>query len=261
MNAQRCLWIHGWGMSAAVWDEVIKRIPSMDHHFVDFRGCRTPQELRDAAAAPLLRRPGAWNVVGWSMGGMLALELAHDEQLRRIVRIDKLAIVASTLRFVSRDRSRGWPERMILRMKRKLNGEAEQVLHSFREQMFSDYDKMETVKSIAHLREIQSDFDVDGLQAGLDYLLNTDLTDVWRRRNTDGPPVLWIHGTDDVVCPFAAAPESGHGVEIASMPGAGHAPFASDPERFSARLRSFLNPERDAAGEISALGAEAERAP
>ncbi|MCG7408462.1 alpha/beta hydrolase [Paenibacillus sp. ACRRX] len=76
-----CLWIHGWGVSADIWRTAAESFPHFEHHYISFRDCQTVEEMIDAvrllpeiAAAGRSRR--RFHVIGWSMGGMLAIDAA-----------------------------------------------------------------------------------------------------------------------------------------------------------------------------------------
>ncbi|TVX88366.1 alpha/beta fold hydrolase [Paenibacillus agilis] len=73
------IWIHGWGASEQLWHQAAHALPDADHHYVNFMDCGSSDEM----VAAIVERMGVvaassqrCHLVGWSMGGMLAIEAA-----------------------------------------------------------------------------------------------------------------------------------------------------------------------------------------
>lgn len=85
----RWIWIHGWGASPDVWRDVIPHVPGK-HDPLSFRDCRhiddCRAQIRRRLAAVETERSGPIVLVGWSMGGMLALETVCDIMANRFER-------------------------------------------------------------------------------------------------------------------------------------------------------------------------------
>lgn len=254
---RRILWIHGWGMSPAVWEQSVREQVTgqgVEHHFFSYRDCHSIAGFREALDRTL-REVQPETVIGWSMGGMLAMErigvLAEGRSgatvmTLRSLGIRRLIVVGSTLRFVSADRNQGWPRRIVERMLVKLETDAEAVLRQFADAMISAGDRT-AGKQIAFC---DSDFSMEGLQAGLHYLLEFDLAEDWAKTlvpefTASGGRILWIHGSEDTICPVGAAPGDAEGLRSILLEGAGHAPFLTRPEAFYEQLRGFLDDDED----------------
>lgn len=255
------LWVHGWGMSPDVWaDLAIGHFPGRRHVFVSYADCRTVDDLRQVVPRALGRGLGAlhgectlgelgesqgWTVVGWSLGGMLALETVADAgsapARAGIVRVERLAVVAAPLRFV-RDglKAPGWPERVLRRMMERLGREPERVVAEFRQAMLTDEERGNpAAKRVCGARV---DFSPEGLQAGLAYLLEADLRGrwaEWRRLARRSPRILWLHGEADPIVPVESLPFLSP-EERLLLPGAGHAPFATAEAAFFTALKEFI---------------------
>ncbi|MEB3102238.1 alpha/beta fold hydrolase [Ferviditalea candida] len=256
MNA-RILWIHGWGMSSGIFAHAVRRLEGFEHHFVSFADCAKPEQLLPAVLGKLRERSGPWTVIGWSMGAMLALESlfaaavdVHPEcgnaetRKNSEVQIDSLIVIAGTLGFASADRMKGWPPRVLERMKKQLAGERpEAVLEAFKRSMFSPEEIASQPDRIETAAACPADFGSEGLQAGLDYLLRTDLAsrwDHWFKRDAVWPGRLrWIHGEQDAICPVGAVPELPDRNRII-FPGTGHAPFLTREAEFIHYIKEFL---------------------
>lgn len=101
--------LHGWGNDSRVWDLLV---PHLIHHLdvvvLDLPGfgksppCQTWQQTLEALVEVL---PERFYLMGWSLGGMLAVQFAH----RHPQRVEKLITLASNLSFVSRS---GWRSAM-----------------------------------------------------------------------------------------------------------------------------------------------------
>ncbi|WP_028594728.1 alpha/beta hydrolase [Paenibacillus assamensis] len=71
------IWIHGWGANEQLWQHAAQSLPDAAHHYVSFMECDSSDEMvavimeRLAAATASSQR---CHLVGWSMGGMLAIE-------------------------------------------------------------------------------------------------------------------------------------------------------------------------------------------
>ncbi|HEY0827890.1 MAG TPA: alpha/beta fold hydrolase [Bacilli bacterium] len=257
---QPILWIHGWGMPRDVWRHSWAKQPHMqglehygsffaeyEHHYVNFADCNGVEDFRKAILREFHRNlSGNWIVVGWSMGGMLALELLLDQESRKRhnLNIESTVIVAGTLRFVSEDRHLGWPLRVLERMKSRLLIAPQETLLDFKKLVFGS-----DINSI-HSENYKEEFTPAGLMAGLNYLIETDLREPWEQyltaralaaeTNLISPQLFWIHGSHDLVCPIHAVPDLSF-KHTAIIESAGHIPFITEPIHFYELLRGFLH--------------------
>ena len=127
--------------------------------------------------------PDADYIVGWSMGGMLAIE--HLPAACK-----KLVLISSTARFCAAENYPcGVPEKMLRRMIVQLRRDPAAVLAEF-------------YKNVSYPRPPQPAEPGGQLDEGLDYLLTADL------RTTVpslGIPVLLLHGGKDLIIPPEAS--------------------------------------------------------
>lgn len=253
----RILWIHGWGMSSVIFTKTMRNLDGFEHHFVSFAECAKPEQFLPVVLGKLRRHSGSWTVIGWSMGAMLALEALFAEALDGLsesgdaqtrenagFRIDSVIVIAGTLSFASPERTKGWPPRVLERMKKQLAGQQpEAVLETFRRSMFSPGEIADQADRIETAADCPADFGPEGLQAGLDYLLRTDLSARWgswlQPDTAMRVPLLWIHGEQDTICPIGAVPELPDRNRVI-LPGTGHAPFLTQEAAFIHHVKEFL---------------------
>lgn len=216
----RMCWISGWGMSSSIWRELASQFAHMSHFYVDFEDCVSVEDYRDTVKKVLQEEGEPWIIVAWSLGGMLALEqiFTFPSGIRSVI------LFSTTLKFEHHDRSRGWPSRVIERMRKQLQVEPEHTLSQFRGKMLSARELQDFWEEKLRDESIRK---YTGLDAGLSYLLSFDLTSdwfAWRARTSKRKlPLLWIHGTDDQICPVTAIPDDLTEDEQMKIPGGGHA--------------------------------------
>lgn len=240
MNKQ-ILWIHGWGVSSRVWKEVSMKFPEYEHQFVSFSKCNHVEDFYSVIQDKLAANKGPWIIVGWSMGAMLALETFFENEQSKRHHIEALVLVAATLRFIHSDRAKGWPQRVVDRMMKQLPLQRELTLNHFKELMLSTSEKENGImEDLLQLTDV--DYTIEGLQAGLTYLVETDLRMQWDQyaEQLKYPRLLWIHGTADAICPVGCLPGLSN-EQAAMINEAGHIPFMTAKEQFYEHLRGFLN--------------------
>jgi pimeloyl-[acyl-carrier protein] methyl ester esterase len=279
----KILWIHGWGTSPHVWDEVIALMPEVEHRKVSFAHCERPEDFVASVKRALLadseQPQDRWTVVGWSMGGMVALEVLLREvelelelelELERleenavVASVECIVLIGSTLKFADRNRTLGWPPRVVERMRQRLAVEQDTTLREFRGLLFSR-DELEKygVELLAAKLGDTTDMTLQGLEAGLTYLIETDLIELWnqfieassevKHSNADGKengndksihfsvrqiPVHWLHGSLDAVCSVDAVPIATTGDRMV-LEGSGHALMITEPDRLVQLIRSL----------------------
>ena len=243
MKVRDVVLLHGWGFSASIWKELAGRLaPRFRAHAPDLPGYAaapicSPYTLDALADAVARVAPRRCHVVGWSLGGEIALAWARraPRQVRR------LALIAATPCFTRRP---GWP-----------CATASEVLREFDRSLTEDRAGTlarfagATAKGDARARRcsraLQAAIGRDApdavLAAGLAVLASAD-----ERRELRGveQPALVLHGARDRIVPAAA------GRRLAAMlPDAryvllrvcAHAPFLAQPERVARMLRDFLD--------------------
>lgn len=151
--------------------------------------------------------PAADYVIGWSMGGMLAMELLPAS-------CKKLVLISSTARFCATNGYMcGIPEKALRRMILQLKRKPDAVLSEF-------YRKVEFPH--VDVKEQHSSFALEELVDGLEYLLDVDLRKCAAAVKI---PVLLIHGSEDqIIPPSASAWLADHlpHAELCVFKGAGH---------------------------------------
>ncbi len=234
--------LHGWGLNLRVFDSLVA---GLTQHFsvltVDLPGHGRSNASRWVALDELLLDlPAPFVLLGWSLGGQLALQFAQ----RAPERVVGLVLVATTPRFLS---SQDWPA-----------GLSASVLAGFAAQLATDYrrtvaDFLElqvrgsagATRTLAELRAAllsHGEATPDALAAGLELLQRNDLRAALPQI---AAPTLIIAGQYDRVTPTAAARAMADRLpagQLLEIRRAGHAPFLSHTEECAAAIAGLRTP-------------------
>jgi pimeloyl-[acyl-carrier protein] methyl ester esterase len=229
--------LHGWGLNHAVWQQMR---PQLSEHFQvltpDLPGFGMaesypqPYELVDVAALVAAQIPADSLVLGWSLGGMVATQIALDYPQK----VKALALVASSPYFVA---SENWP------------GMAPVVLRQFAQALAKDV--AQTIDRFLAIQALGSDTarheikllkqallslplpQPEALAGGLTLLAQQDLRP---RLSALRMPVVGCFGRLDSLVPVAMLeplqlllPHA----KLTVIAKASHAPFISHPLEFS----------------------------
>jgi pimeloyl-[acyl-carrier protein] methyl ester esterase len=244
--------LHGWAMHSGLWLPLLPRlIDRYRVHSVDLPGHGYSSSVApfdvatlatDVAAAVSVLPDVAVTapvVLGWSLGGLVALEWARA----RPGTMRALALVAAPACFVQRP---DWPHAMapatLVQFGDELAASYRRTLLRFLtlQVQSSDHGRAALALLRNHLFD-RGEPDRETLRAGLALLAATDL-----RGALAGIEVstLVIGGDRDTLVPSdslrrlaAALPHA----TLALIPGAAHAPFLSHPEDFEAALNRFCD--------------------
>lgn len=77
----RCctVWVHGWGTSSELWGDCERLLPEDAHTRFSYAGCGTIAAMRGRLRELIAVQPGPVRLIGWSLGGMLALEALLEQ--------------------------------------------------------------------------------------------------------------------------------------------------------------------------------------
>ena len=235
------VYLHGWGLHGGIWSETLAALPGTAPDLPGFGAVPavtpyTAETLADALAETLA---DPVHLIGWSLGGMVALALAA----RHPDKVAKLVLVGASPAFVNRP---GWD-----------HGLAPEVLAGFADSLRLDYratllrflslqarggDAAREV--IGRLRETvfqRGEPDAATLAVGLDLLRDVDLRAI---ASDIRCPALVVHGGYDMLCPAAAGrwlADRIPGARFALRERAAHAPFLSHPRWFVEQAGSVLD--------------------
>lgn len=245
-QGQPLVLLHGWGMHSGVWQHLLKELSERYMlYLVDLPGMGNsrpiePYHLHAMADAVSEVIPGISDIMGWSMGGLVAQRIA----LNQPDRVRRLILVGATPCFISRS---DWPLGIDAD---NFNQFAEDVKRDYKATMlkFLTLQCMRANDARATVRQLRQGFESrptptqTTLNRTLQLLLQTDLREevVTLRK-----PVLLIHGDRDSLAPVAAAHwmtqhlPAGY---LRVISGAAHAPFLSHTQAFVETLHQFLEP-------------------
>ncbi len=238
--------VHGWGMHSGVWSEFAQHLAQ--HHrvtLIDLPGhgrsstFPDPYTLALVAQAVLACAPPRAHWLGWSLGGLIAQQVAHFAPQR----VAKLVLLASSPQFL---RGADWPHAM-----------DPEVLAQFATELQRDYRAtvlrflaLEVQGSAAardELRALRERVFAHGepqgaaLSGALHILRDSNLRAQFASLSQ---PVLLLLGAQDRLVPAGVAPDITrllpHAVQHV-IAGAGHAPFLSQPALCAQRVTEFLH--------------------
>lgn len=238
------LLIHGWGMHGGIWQGVTAalaqrfRLHVPDLPGMGYSSAQAYASLAELSALLLPQLPQRFHLCGWSLGGQVALDLA----LRDAARVERLALVGTTPRFVS---AADWPHGVDVALFQQF---ARDVSDHYQETLsrFLSLQAMGGEATREQARQLRARFaerpapDVAALRQGLRLLLGNDLR---ASLAGIGQPSLVLHGANDTLAPVAAArwmAEALPAARLEVIAGAGHAPFLSHPSRFAHLVTQFL---------------------
>ena len=240
--------LHGWAMHSGLWLPVLPRLAARFRvHMVDLPGHgRSPATepytlagIAAAVAAELAALPEPPTVLGWSLGGAVALQWAL-EQPRAVA---KLVLVSTTPCFVERE---DWPHAMsaetLSRFGDELAVSYQATLRRFLTLQVQGSEHARDVLGQLHAQlSARDEPSPQTLRAALAVLGATDLR---AQVAAIECPALVIAGERDTLVPpaagawLAAALPAGRHVAIADS---AHVPFLSHPEPFFAALTAFCD--------------------
>jgi pimeloyl-[acyl-carrier protein] methyl ester esterase len=246
-NGPPLVLLHGWSLSGAAFSELAAMLDGFRVLLPDLPGhghssppaAATLPSLADDISAWLgAVAPGPVLLGGWSLGGMVAVELAS----RPGSPAGKLLLIATTPRFTSAgDWPHGLPEVQVRALRRNLERRFEATLGEFFALSFADAEvdsgRMRTIRAFA-VRPARLP-GRESAAALLELLAGQDQRSLLP---AVACPALVLHGTLDRVTPpgagraLAAALPQGHFQEIS---GAGHAPLWTRPAEVATAIREF----------------------
>gem|GEM_PF-2321310 len=178
---------------------------------------------------------GSSMVIGWSLGGLVALETACNWPER----VSRLVLVSATPRFCSGEGySFGIPVQNIRAMNLGLKREFHKTMTGFYRLAAEPF--KEPLPAIRDQWNQVSGW-IDELAGGLHYLMNTDLREDLHRIHS---PVLMLHGREDHVIPWQAAATASRALpdsRLCLYDAVGHDLPLREPERLAEDIRGFLS--------------------
>ena len=239
------LLIHGWGMHSGMWAQVAAEL-SKSHrvHSVDLPGYAgsnncTPYDLDTLVQQLSAQFNEAMTVVGWSLGGQLALRWAQ----RHPAQVSKLVLVTTTPCFVQKE---NWNSAMAAATLQEFAGSLmqnhAQTLRRFLAlQVRGSDNEKQLLSDLRAQLFAKGEPAMDALKGGLEILRDTDLRDAL---DDIKQAALVIAGERDTLTPAAASvymADALPNARLAVIKGAAHAPFLSHPQLFVQHLKSFLH--------------------
>lgn len=238
--------IHGWGMHSGVWQPLVKRL-AKDYmlYIVDLPGMGhsrpvEPYHLYSIAEEVAEVIPGVSDVLGWSLGGLVAQSIAVSQPDR----IRRLILVGSSPCFVERpDWQAGIDREYFTDFAHSVDLDYKRTIIKFLTlQCMRAKDARSTIKQLRNSFDLKPAPTAHTLKRALQILLESDLRGESVKIHK---PTLLIHGDRDNLAPVQAAHwmmqhlPKGY---LRVMSGAAHAPFLSHMDQFIEALDQFLEP-------------------
>ena len=234
--------IHGWGMHSGMWMQAKQLLSQhFELHLIDLPGMGysaslTEYGLEKVAAEIAQHVPENAYLLGWSLGGLIAMKIAMQHKVK------KLVLIGSTPCFVNReDWQLGTPIEVFQTFFADVIQDFESTMHKLLALIAmgggNARGTAKVLKQEFSARPLPSE---KALQDTLNILLHTDLREELGRIKV---PTLLLHGEHDKLAPIAAAAWLSSALPDAKLheiKGAAHEPFLSHPQIFTDTIVEFL---------------------
>ena len=237
--------LHGWALHGGMWGPWLTELAQHARlHLVDLPGHgHSPwsddlERLPDLARAVGRHVPKGATLLGWSLGGMIALELAREDPGLA----GALVLLATTPKFVAGDDwEHGMQAAVLDEFARGLAGDHRGTVQNFLTLQTRGHERsLETLRLLRRNLDSHGPPDPRALAAGLEVLRTTDL-----RAALPGIalPTLVIAGDHDRLTPAGAGRALATAlpqVWYREIPRSGHAPFLSHGPEVLREILGFL---------------------
>ena len=236
--------LHGWAMHTGVWRD-FARLLAAEHQVVclDLPGHglsanMTPYTLEAVVDAIYAQLPEQVCVlVGWSLGGNIALRLAEKYPQR----IKSLVLIASNPHFIKTDSWSGMDARLLQEFANNLQKNAMQTLLRFMSiQVQGKPDAKSSLKQIKQAMCECATPEIEALMGGLAILQSIDQRQALRSLKV---PVLMIFAERDTLVPVSVAKQCqllSSCIDVKMISGARHIPFITDPQQLLMLIQDFI---------------------
>lgn len=250
--------LHGWGLNSGIFADVAAalahthRVTLLDLPGHGINAGILPEHYNLAQITAMVQQvlPASATVVGWSLGGLVAQQLALSwpQQVQRLI------LVATSAKFMASE-----PDASRSDISETWFGIKPGVLDNFKALLQQDFaqllDRFMAIQAmgsrtarqdIKRIRAMVADFPLPAttaLQGGLDILSDVDLRE---QVASIAAPTLRLYGRLDSLVPHKAHAPIGTcqpNAQTQVLEKASHAPFISHPEDFLNIINAFLNDE------------------
>lgn len=239
------VFLHGWGVNSGVWQPLIDILQDefcittidLPGYGLNYQQLPTLYNLQTVAAIVAEHIPANCTLIGWSLGGLVAQQIAYASPER----LKQLVLICSSPKF---SKGADWP------------GIEPKVLDFFIQQLEVDFSKTlerflaiqamgsanarQDAKTIKQAVQLYPKPSPIALSAGLDMLQHIDLREQFKELSV---PCQMFLGCLDTLVPektAQVAQQLNAKVAIEVIADASHAPFISDTESFAKRLAKAL---------------------
>lgn len=236
--------LHGWGIHSGIWSRLSN---VLQHHYritvIDLPGhgrsalINEPYDVANVVEQLITVAPAQAHWLGWSLGGLLAVAVAHYYPER----VNRLITVASNPKFVATPNWPGMREEVLTKFAHRLTRQYQTTLHEFLLlQLMHEPQRKALYEQLK--AELQLDQQApEGLWPALQLLGNGDLRS---KLAAISCPSYHIYGAQDAIVPAALASainQLAPNHQTSIIPGASHMPFLSEQQQFIHLLQRFLD--------------------
>jgi pimeloyl-[acyl-carrier protein] methyl ester esterase len=239
------LMIHGWGVNSEIWISLVDELKFFASVYViDLPGMGCSSSISPYTLDNIAKEIKAnvqikkFNVLGWSLGGQVAMSLA----IRMPKFVEKLILMSTTPCFVEkRDWSYGVNKQFFLNFEMEAKKNLNNTLMKFFLIQTRGIDDSKNVMSFLKNTFIEiRDENKRGMQSALNVLKETDLRNEVKKIDK---PTLIITGDKDKLTTIKASVwlyEKIKGATLKEIKGANHMPFISHRETMIESVKKFL---------------------
>ena len=227
------IFLHGWGQSRKIWYRQMEAFPEALFLNLPGHGAKVEEENSNWVEAIANQLPDSPSIiVGWSLGGMIAMQLA----LQYPEKVAGLVLVSTTPLFCNQE---GWESGCSNELFDSFesgvqNNSAKTMSRFFAMMLHGDEISRSEYNQIAkEAIDRSAPPSATALSRGLDYLANTDLR---KELGSIHQPALIMHGTDDAIIPTAAGQSLAESIPDSkwhTFGQCGHAPFLTHNNKFN----------------------------
>lgn len=235
--------LHGWGMTQRVWQRLIPYLQSQCNVItIDLPGfgesvVEAPLHSLDQMISDIVAvLPERALLVGWSLGGNIALEIAQ----RYPQRVQGVVAIACNPSFLARPDWPGMAEAVFNSFQQGIEQSARKTLNRFALlQVQGEPDQRQMLAEIKAALSQQTTGKV--LQQSLAWLGDFDQRSQLAELQV---PCMFILAENDQLVPFALGSYLPKSVPVAILPDCAHAPFLSATQTIATKILNFAEQEQ-----------------